>query len=75
MLLGAAVVAGSGSGMGLKSETRALKSNSLCLPPRVAPSNSSSALLLFKKRTIECLKTQSLPLLQSCYRFTSTKAS
>ena len=57
------MVAGSGSDTGLKSEM------SLCLAPCVAPSSSSSALLLFKKLTIEGQKTQSLLLLQPCYRF------
>ena len=50
-----------GSGMGLKSE--------LCLVQCVAALSSTSALLSFKKLTIEGQKTQSLPLLQPSYRF------
>ena len=39
------------------------------MAPCVAPSSSTSALLSFKKLTIEGQKTQSLPLLQPYYRF------
>ena len=58
ILIGVAMVAGSGSSTGLKSEQ--------CLAP---PSSSTSALLSFKKLTIDGQKTQSLPLLQPYYRF------
>ena len=58
---GVAMVAGSGSSMGLKPE--------LCLESCVAPLSSTSALLSFKNLTIEGMKSQSLPLLQPYYRF------
>ena len=47
--IGVAMVAGSGSSMGLKWE--------LCLASCVAPSSNTSALLSFKKLTIEGQKT------------------
>ena len=56
--IGVAIVAGSGSSTGLKSELR------MC-----SASSCTSALLSFKKQTIEGQKTQSLLLLQPYYRF------
>ena len=57
--IGVAMVSGSGSSTGLKSEQY------------VSPSSASStsALLSFKKLMVEGQKTQSLPLLQPYYRF------
>ena len=52
--IGVAMVAGSGSSTGLKSELRM---------------RLRAALLSFKKQTIEGQKTQSLLLLQPYYRF------
>ena len=57
--IGVAMVAGSGSSTGLKSELRMSKRLSSC----------TSALLSFKKQAIEGQKTQSLLLLQPYYRF------